>query len=249
MTALRYATIVAIAITMILNAHHGFEAATGRFAILMAILYAILDVAKAAIAVAAVVAWQHGNRAIAILCCILFPVLFMNSLWNTVSQVASFQTTRTAAITARLAERSAMEEQMQRLSAGLAIMDGSPLYRRTAACADATAPDSKVFCGKRAEAEDELARLAIDLAALPAAAPEPAILLVAELTGLMPATIRLVAWITPVFLAELLGALGFMIAAAAGRRTDAGTHATPSVVTAPEPRDPAGSRPRMVWSS
>lgn len=64
------------------------DAGTLEYAILFAVLYGTLDLAKVSILVAAVYAWRVRAYSTALLCVLLFPPLFANSVWNALSQVA-----------------------------------------------------------------------------------------------------------------------------------------------------------------
>ena len=127
MIALRLAAGIAALLTITLNAYHGYASAMEPlFALLYASLYATLDIAKAAILTAAHLAWTRNRIAIAILCTLLYPPLFMNSLWNAVSQTAIMTEGRIAEAQAQRLNHTHLLTETARLESSLAAMQTSP---------------------------------------------------------------------------------------------------------------------------
>ncbi len=215
MWTLRLAATVAAVVTIILNAHHGFiSAMTLEYAVMLAALNAALDVAKSALLPAALTAWRQGAYLIALLSLALFPGLFCLSVWNAVSQVALSRSAASAATIGSIEIRGRDLEVRNRKASELATLEANSAFQASAACALPKTKDARALCQTVASLRQELADLDTRLTAPAPADPEPAITWLAEITAQPRATIALIVAIAPVLLAELVGSLGFVIAAA-----------------------------------
>lgn len=215
MWTLRFAATVAAVVTIILNAHHGFVSATTlEYAVMLAALNAALDVAKSALLPAALTTWRQGRYVIAFLSVGLFSALFCNSVWNAVSQVALSRSAASAATTGAIETRGRDLEARRRTSAELAALEANPTLQASAACALPKTKDARALCQNVASLKSQLADLDTRLASPAPADPEPAITWLADMSARPRTTIAFIVAIVPVLLAELVGSLGFVIAAA-----------------------------------
>lgn len=215
MWTLRIAATIAAIVTVVLNAHHGYVSATTlEYAVMLAALNAALDMAKTALIPAAATAWRSGLYGIALTALALFPALFCNSVWNAMSQVAL---TRTAAATTAnhdIQSHSRDAETRRRKVAELATLQENPSFQTSAACTLPKTKDARTLCKAVADINAELAVLDTRLNTSAPPDPHPAITWLAEVTKQPHAAIALAVAMAPVLLAELLGSLGFVIAAA-----------------------------------
>ena len=215
MIVLRLAAFVAALVTITLNAHHGFiSAKTLEYAILFAVLYGTLDVAKVSVLVAAVYAWRVRAYVTALLCLLLFPPLFLNSVWNALSQVAITRDAGKADQVAAAQTRTRTEAEHARLTAELAVLQESPTFKATAACTQPKTRDARATCQRVQATTDALALISRELSDTTPTDPQPHITLLASVLGIGPAPIQFTAALVPVLLAEIVGSLGFTIAAA-----------------------------------
>ncbi len=215
MWTLRFAATVAAVVTIILNAHHGFISATTlEYAVMLAALNAALDVAKSALLPAALTAWRRGAYVIALVSLSLFPPLFCNSVWNAVSQVALSRTAASMATMGAIEARDRDLDVRRRKSDELATLEENPIFQASAACALPKTKDARTLCQAVADLNSELAAIDARLTSPTPPDPQPAITWLAELTAKSRATVAFIVAIAPVLLAELVGSLGFVIAAA-----------------------------------
>jgi hypothetical protein len=215
MIILRLASLVAALVTITLNAHHGFiSAKTLEYAILFAILYGTLDLAKVSILVAAVYAWRVRAYATAFLCLLLFPPLFLNSVWNALSQVAITRDAGKADQVAAAQARARAEAEHARLTTELAVLQASATFKATAACTQATSRTGRATCQRVQATLAALATTSRQIEAISPTDPQPQVTLLASVLGIGPAPIQFTAALVPVLLAEIVGSLGFTIAAA-----------------------------------
>ncbi|HRD74674.1 MAG TPA: hypothetical protein PK264_01865 [Hyphomicrobiaceae bacterium] len=213
MIALRIASLIAALATIILNAHGGFTSTkVFEYAVLFAALYAALDIGKCAVLVAASRAWRQRAYLVAALCTLLFPLLFANSVWNAIQQIAITRDDTKAVRVGATQTRARTETEHARHTAELALLHASPTYAATSACALPKSKDARTFCDRVAIATTAIARLNAQLAASPPTDAEPHVTLFAAITGARPQAVQFTALLVPVLLAEVLGAVGFYIA-------------------------------------
>ena len=216
MLLLRTAAVLSAAVTVTLNAKYGFEAAkVFELAVLFAVLNATLDTAKCLLIGATVALWRHRAYLLALLSFLLFPPLFLNSVWNAVSQVAVTREDGKARAVADSSTRARAEADHRRLIRDLNTLMANPTYAATSACAQPKSTAARSFCATVEETKSELTRLNTVLTTGTAADPEPQVTLLATASGWQPTSVRFVLATIPVLLAELLGAFGFVIAASA----------------------------------
>lgn len=219
MIVLRFAAMVAALVTITLNAHHGFTSAkTLEYAILFAVLYGTLDLAKVSILVAAVHAWRVRAYAIAFLCVLLFPPLFINSVWNALSQVAITREAGQADRVGVAQARARTVAEHARLTSELEVLQASNTFKTTAACTQTKSRAARATCQQVKTTTAALASINQQLVATPPTDPQPHVTLVASMFELDTAPIVFTAALVPVLLAEIVGSLGFTIAAAVSGR-------------------------------
>lgn len=235
MWSLRLAAAIAAIVTVVLNAHHGYISATTlEYAVMLASLNAALDMAKTALIPAAASAWRSGRYGIALTALALFPALFCNSVWNAMSQIALTRIAATASASHDTQARDRDAETRRRKVAELAMLQDSASFQASAACTLPKTKDARTFCKVVADINAEVVVLDTRLNASAASDPYPAITWLAEMTAQPHATIAFAVAMAPVMLAELLGSLGFIIAAAQPARASVGSF----------PRRPIGWWPR-----
>lgn len=213
MIALRIASLVAALVTITLNASHGFASSKVlEYAILLSALNAALDTAKCALIGAASRAWRVRAYGLAALCLLLFPLLFANSVWNAVTQIAITRDEVKAQLTSALQSRTRAEAEYKRLSDELALMKANPTFAATTACTLPKSPAARAFCSKVEDTKAALTTASTQLASTSPKNPDPLATLLSAMTGLALPTIQFNAALWPVLIAELLGSLGFYIA-------------------------------------
>lgn len=221
MWALRFAATIAAIVTVVLNAHHGYISSTTiEYAVMLAALNAALDLGKTALIPAAVAAWRNGAYLIALISLTLFPPLFCNSVWNALSQVAL---TRSAAATTAshdIQSRDRDLETRRRKVAELSTLEANPSFQASAACALPKTKDARALCQTVTDVKTELDAIDTRLAKPAQADREPAITWLASITAMPHTVIALIVTSAPVLLAELLGSLGFVIAAAQATKAE-----------------------------
>lgn len=226
--ALRFAALVAAAVTIVLNAVHGYQAsATLEFAIMLAALQAALDMAKCALIPAGIEAWRARAYILSLLAFLLFPLLFLNSVWSALSQVALTRDAGKATAVAQAQTRNRAEATHARLAAELALLQANPTFAATAACAAPKSTAAKSFCATVAQVKRDLAAAETALAGSSAADPNAPVTLIASLTGTPVSAITFTLAVVPVLLAELVGSLGFAIAASRAAPRPPGSPETP----------------------
>lgn len=214
MIALRLAAIVAAVVTISLNAHHGFAGAdTLTFAIMFAALNASLDIAKCALIVAGVRAWRARARLVASISFLLFPLLFLNSVWNAVSQVSISRDAGKAHLSAQAQRRSYAEDARRNLIRRLSVLQENSLFAASAACSLPRTSAARALCENVKRAEAELAAAEASVTAIAPVDPAPHMTLLSAISGQSLPIITFSLAVVPVLLAELVSSFGFLIAA------------------------------------
>lgn len=233
MITLRLASLVAAITTLILNAHAGFVfAATIEYAILFACLSAALDLAKCSLLPAASLAFRTGRIGIACLALTVFPFFFMLSVINAVSQTTkSLETAKTGAI-ADVQTRARTQASYNRLTNELALLQGSPMFATTQACTIIPTRAARTYCDTLAQTKRDLAAIETGLTGPAPVDPTPHITFLSSITHQPIPTLTLLLNLFPVLLAELLGSLGFVIAAT-GSRSDQASALAKAAATTP----------------
>jgi hypothetical protein len=214
MIILRSAAAVAAIVTIALNAHHGYKsAATLEYAVIFGALNAALDIAKCTLIPIGMRAVRARAWVVALLAFALFPLLFANSVWNAVSQVAISRDAGKATAVASMQRRQRAETEHARLIRELAIMEANATFEATAACTRPASRAARAFCGAIDNTKAALKSAAATLASSTPADPQPQITLLSALTGQSVPFLTFVLAVVPVLLAELVGSFGFVIAA------------------------------------
>lgn len=211
---LRLASITAATTTIILNAHAGFISAKAlEYAVLFAVLYAALDIAKCSLLVAARNARLSGAYGLAIICWLFFPCLFVNSVWNAVGQVAITRDEGKADKVGAAQTRTRTDADYQRLARDLTIMQTNPTFSGTAACTLPKTKEARAFCDAVRTAQSALATTSAQLAETPPTDAQPHVTWISAMLGITVQPIQFTAALLPVLLAEVLGSIGFYISA------------------------------------
>ena len=215
------AIVVAGICTTAMNWRFSYQLGTSEIdSVTWAVFSVALDVLKWLMLPYAALAWKaHKLRAVA-----------ATSIWL-VATIYSF----TAAIgfAALNRDATAAERQQQvELHKTVETMKRSPRWLSSAACADATAPQSKQFCATYRDADARLKSLPQD------ADPQSALL--SRLTGLQPNQVRLVLSLFLAAACEVVSALGFFAILPPAEKPPAQTKTAKEVWRAPAWRD-AGS--------
>ncbi len=214
MILLRLAAMIAAAVTVALNAHHGYtSASTLAYAVMFALLNAALDIAKCTLIPIGMRAVRTHSWTVAFVAFGLFPLLFANSVWNAVSQVAISRDAGKATAVAGLQTRQRAESEHKRLLAELALMQQSETFKATAACTRAINRVTRPLCDTVARTKTDIKATEAALAAIAPIDPQPQVTLLASLSGSSIPLLTFVLAVMPVLLAELLGSVGFFIAA------------------------------------
>jgi hypothetical protein len=214
MIVLRLAAAVAAVVTIALNAHHGFKsAATLEYAVMFAALNAALDISKCTLIPIGMHAMKARRWAAALAAFTLFPLLFVNSVWNAVSQVAISRDAGKATAVADLQAHQRAAAEHKRLLAELALMQASRTFETTAACTRTMSRTARTFCSTIDRTKADMKAAAATLASSTPVDPQPQITLLAAITGRSVSLLTLILAVVPVLLAELVGSFGFFIAA------------------------------------
>lgn len=203
------AIIIAGACTTAMNWRFSYQLGTTEFdSITWAIFSVALDVSKWLMLPIAAVAWRaHKLRAVAAI-----VIWIVATIYSLVAAIGFSALNRDTII----AERSAQAE----LKSTLLLMRQSPRWQSSAACADATAPASKDFCARYAEAEARLKSFSQDA--------DPQAELIARITGLAIERVRIVLAVFLAIACEVISALGFFaIMAPAGEALTSPKTSTP----------------------
>lgn len=212
MNTLTISASVAAIVTVMLNAHHGYQStAVFHYAVVFATLNGALDIAKCSCLIGMGKAWNAGRPFSAIALLLLFVPLFLNSLWCGVSEVTISRTTGTTQHVVDTQTRTRTEAEHTRLTAELATMQNNPTFTATAACALPKSNQAKAFCGKVADTKAALTRINAQLSAPAVADPQPQLTLLGTLTGLGLPTLQFADALKLVVLAELVGSVGFYL--------------------------------------
>jgi hypothetical protein len=194
--------------------------------IIWAIFSVALDVTKwVMLPFAAQAGRHHKLRALAAFC--IWLVATSYSFGAAIGFAALNRDTTTA-------ER---EHQVQ-LQKTIETMKQSPRWQTSAACADATAPQSKQFCQTYAAAAARLTLTSRD--------PDPQAALFARLTGLTIETVRISLNVFLAIACEVISALGFFVILQS-EATDAQPKPTRTPWTPPSWSAKARSRPDTSW--
>lgn len=214
MIMLRLAAAVAAAVTIALNAHHGFTSAqTLEYALMFAALNAALDIAKCTLVPIGMRAARDRSWMVALATLTLFPLLFANSVWNAVSQVAISRDAGKASAVADMQARQRAEAEIKRLLAELAILQESETFKATDACTRAINRTARTLCDSITRTKTDIKAAEAAVAAIAPLDPQPQITLLVALTGSSIPPLVFILAVIPVLLAELLGSFGFFIAA------------------------------------
>lgn len=130
-------------------------------------------------------------------------------------------------------------EQQAQLQKTIETMKLSPRWQSSAACADATAPQSKQFCATYAAAEARLKLTSRD--------PDPQSALIAKLTGLTIETVRLSLSVFLAVACEAISALGFFAILPNEPTTSPRSKPTPTPWSPPPWPAKTPSRPGTSW--
>lgn len=212
MIALKTASLISAAATMVLNAHYGYSSSSIAFyAFMMAALSVAFDVAKCSMLVGASRAWHNQAYGVAGLCFVMFWLCLAYSLHAGVSQLAKDRDAAKASTVSDSEARIRADADYKRLTSELAAMQKAQVFTDTAAC---SLPKTRVlrdFCGKVEKTKSALKAAEQTIAAITAADPEPQITLFSALSGWSLPSIRFSLAIWPVLLAELCGSVGFYL--------------------------------------
>lgn len=212
MMVFRFAAMVAALVTVTLNAAYGFKtSAVLEYAILFAALNAALDISKCACFVGAAKAWHAGHRLAAALLFLLFWPLLGNSLWCGFSEITFNRSSEAARFQANAQGRDIIVADHQRITAELADLAASQLYKSSAACAVPKLNRERMLCDKHADALKKLQQIKARLIETPPNDPAPQMSLLVSLTGVDLAALTIAASFLPIALAELCGSLGFYL--------------------------------------
>ena len=184
------AILIAGVCTTAMNWRFSYQLGTNEFdSIIWATFSVALDVSKWLMLPFAALAWRtHKLRATA-----AFLIWLVASIYSFAAAIGFSALARETAV----AEQAARED----LRATLELMRQSPRWKSSAACADATAPQSKEFCARYTE-------VAAKITAAPRDA-DPQSALFARITGLSPDTMRIVLSVFLAVACEIISALGF----------------------------------------
>lgn len=185
-----FAVSIAGACTSAMNWRFSYQLGTSEFdSIVLATFSVALDVAKWLMLPFAVLAWRtHKLRAAA-----AFLIWLVASIYSFAAAIGFSALAREAAI----GEQAVQED----LRATLELMRQSPRWESSAACADATAPQSRDFCARYAEVAAKITGTPRDA--------DPQSALFARITGLSPDTMRIVLSVFLGVACEIISALGF----------------------------------------
>lgn len=220
MITLRLAALVAALVTITLNAHNGFKSTTiFEYAVLFAVLFAALDIAKCSCLVGMRLAWQGSQPFATLLLFLLFWPLLINSLWCGLSEVTISRAKGADLSQAQNDARARTRADQERVSRELAAMEANQTFSQSAGCALPKGRDARTFCTTYKTTKSALSAANRQLTSITPTNPYPQLTLLAELTGYDMASIAFSAALWPVLLAELLGSVGFYLS---GRINDKG---------------------------
>jgi hypothetical protein len=237
MMILRFSAIVAACLTIILNASYGFNATPiFAYAVLFAVLNATLDLAKCSCLVGMSRAWHNGRRIAAVLLFLLFWPLLANSLWCGLSEIAIVRAEGKAGRDRDNAKAKRLIAEQERLTNDLRILQANPIFKDTAACALPKTKSARALCADVEATQASLKELDGKLSTTTIQDAQPQLTWLAEMTGWPLPHVQFGLALWPVFLAELVGSLGFYL-----------TRKAPAKAT----QKPAGwfSRSRRWWTA
>lgn len=183
------AIVVAGACTTAMNWRFSYQLGTTEWdSTILAIFSVALDVAKWLMLPYAAAGKRHKLRALAALC-----IWFVATTYSFAAAIGFAALNRDTA--------AADRQQQVELQKTIETMKQSPRWQSSAACADATAPQSKQFCAVYAAAEARLTLTSRDA--------DPQAALFAKLTGLSIETVRISFAIFLAIACEVISALGF----------------------------------------
>lgn len=212
MIILRLAALVAACLTIILNATYGFNSTpVFAYAVLFAVLNATLDVAKCSCLVGMSRAWHSGRRIAAVLLFLLFWPLLANSLWCGLSEMAIARSEGVAGRNRDNANAERLIAQHEQLTNQLRILQTNPLFKDTAACALPKTKSARALCEDVKATQASLRELDGKLSTTTIQDAQPQVNWLAEMTGWSLPQVQFGLALWPVFLAELVGSLGFYL--------------------------------------
>lgn len=204
--------------TLALNAHYGWtSSAVLEYAVVMTALSVAFDLAKSTLLPAMVFAWRRRARITAVLCLLLFWPCLGYSLYAGLSQVAKDREVARAGLVANGEAREHIEAQHKRLSAELATMIAAPTWEATSACTLPKSSTARSYCEKVAATKRNIAGAEAKLAGLSPVSADPQLKLLTSVLAVPVPTLQLGVTFAPVVLAEIVGSLGFFIAALLGK--------------------------------
>ena len=206
------AILVAGACTTAMNRRFSYQLGTTVWdSYTWAVFSVALDVTKWLMLPFAALAWRnHKFRSGA-----AFTIWLVATIYSFTAAIGFAALNRDAVVADR--------ESQAELHKTLKLMQQSPRWQSSAACADATAPLSKEFCARYAAAEARLKNAPQET--------DPQSALLARITRLSPDTTRLVLCVFLAFACEVISALGFF------------------AIMAPTPKPQAQSKAVARWKS
>lgn len=210
--ALRWAAVVAAAVTITLNASYGFKSsATLTYALLFAALNAALDVAKCACLPVALHCWRTNRSAAALLLGLLFLPLLANSLWCGLAEVSANRAAAQTTFADDTDRRERLTREHQRLTTERQALTSNRLFATATNCALPRSDNQRQLCSQYSQLNQQLANLDTDLATTRAIDPAPHLAWLATWTGVSMPLLLLVSAFWPIALAELCSSLGFFV--------------------------------------
>lgn len=221
-----FAVIVVGLCTAIMNWRFSFALANNSFdAYVWGTFSVAVDACKWLALPAAAMLWQaHKARALA-----AFSIWIVATCFSFTAALGYAAMNRDASITAR--------RQQQEVRSTLQTMKLSPRWRSSAACADATAKQSKEFCETYRSMERKLTTLSLD--------DDPQSALIARLTGLSEEQSRFVLALALAVVCETVSALGLFAFSALSTRSPKPLSEPKSSHTSPDLAPPRW-RPRQI---
>jgi hypothetical protein len=176
--------------TTAMNWRFSYQLGTSSFdSCTWAIFSVALDISKWLMLPYAALAW-HNNKARS---CAAFSIWLIATVYSFTAAMGFAALNRGVA--------SAAHRQQAELHATLATIKLSPKWQSSAACADATTPQSKEFCAYYRTVASQIRELPQDA--------DPQANFVARLTGLQPETVSLILSVFLALACEIISAFGF----------------------------------------
>jgi hypothetical protein len=258
--ALRWAALVAAAVTITLNASYGFKSsATLAYAVLFASLNAALDVAKCACLPVALHCWRQSRHASAILLSLLFLPLLANSLWCGLAEVSVNRAAAQTTFADDTDRRGRLTLEHQRLTAERNALATNRLFAAAASCALPRTDSQRQLCTRHDQLNQQISDLDASLTTDRPSDPAPHLAWLATWTGVSLPVLLLASAVWPIALAELCSSLGFFVTtsppqdAPASRQQGFSEPNTTTAAPPPETRPKAvlggPPMPTLRWSS